>query len=136
MLTENEFRFISGLFQISFLLHSNPFDWDNVNSQLFETKSKFKLFVSRVMIIWKICYTATVLLRFHPLTSWNNCDRTIVKQMFQSILCVSYIAVCTEGATFHFYSREASSLFNQLTLFNRNQGKNLLTSDTEIHVQQ
>ena len=130
MLTKNEFRVVSRVFQVSCLLHSIPFDWDKINSKIFETKSKFKLVISRVLIIWRIFSTAIILLRFHPLTSWNDCDRKIVNELFHALLSICYIAGCAEGLTLHFYSRETTLLFNQLILFNWNQGESRLNSNS------
>ena len=134
MLTKNEFRVVSRVFQISCFIYSIPFDWDNVNSKIFETKSNLKLVVSRFFVLWRLFSTVIILLRFHPITSWNDCDRNIVNELFHAILSLCYIAGCAEELTFHFYSREVNLLFNQLILFNRNQGEILLKSDILLEI--
>lgn len=122
MLTKREFQILTKVFQICCFVHCLPLDWDNVNSRLLETKSRVKLIFSRICLVWRALYAVAVVLRLHPLTTWSDCDRDIVKQIFHMVMIVCYVNVASETATLHYYSREASLLFNQLMLFNQNTG--------------
>ena len=125
MLTKKEFQTVSRVLKVSCSLYALPFDWDSTNAKVVETNSNLKLCVSRFLVIWKIIYTVVSVFRLHPRTSWNSCDRNIVKELFHSILSLCYVAGSAESVVLHFYSGEAVLLFNQLVLFNRNQGKDL-----------
>ncbi len=122
MLSLVELKALSQIFGACCRTHCLPLDWDPVNYQLRVTRSRSKLYMSRILLGWKLAYAIVIVLRLHPDLTWNLCERRIEQQIFHALLAICTVNVCVERGTLIFFPEEICLLFNRLILFNKQQG--------------
>ncbi len=125
MLSHVELKALSQIFGACCRTHCLPLDWDPVNYQLRVTRSRSKLYISRILLGWKLVYTVAIVLRLHPDLTWNLCERRIEQQVFHALLAICSVNMSNEWLTLSLFPEEVCLLFNRLILFNKQQGRQI-----------
>ncbi len=126
MLSLVELKALSQIFGACCRTHCLPLDWDPVNYQLRVTRSRSKLYMSKMLLAWKLVYTVAIFLRLNPDLTWNLCERRIEQQVFHALLAISSVNISNMWLTLSLFPEEICLLFNRLILFNRQQGRKIV----------